>query len=129
MLPFKDADKHGKVFIEKSMDIVALFLLPLSYVIFQDSLYDGLFWPFIYHSELDPAFRAFDWFQLNWKILACMIDFMYALSTLTNQAEVWKNTQKSALNCQLKDDVATDSNKIGKLFNLDLLMFPRRFKI
>ena len=54
---------------------------------------------------------------------------MYALSTLTNQAEVWKNTQKSALNCQLKDDVASDSNKIGKLFNLDLLMFPRRFKI
>ena len=58
-----------------------------------------------------------------------MIDFMYALSTLTNQAEVLKNTQKSALNCQLKDDVASDFNKIGKLFNLDLLMFPRRFKI
>ena len=53
MLPFKDADKHAKVFLEKFMDIVALFLMPLSYITF--------------------------------KALACMIDFMFALSTLTNQ--------------------------------------------
>ena len=54
MMPFKDADKHAKVFLEKFMDIVALFLMPLSYITF--------------------------------KALACMIDFMFALSTLTNQA-------------------------------------------
>lgn len=54
MMPFKDADKHAKVFLEKFMDIVALFLMPFSYITF--------------------------------KALACMIDFMFALSTLTNQA-------------------------------------------
>ena len=47
------------------------------------------------------------------KALACMIDFMYALSTLTNQAEVLKNTQKSVLNSQLKDDVLAYLNDIG----------------
>ena len=36
MMPFKDAEKPAKVFMEKLMDIIALFLMPLSYVIFQD---------------------------------------------------------------------------------------------
>ena len=35
MMPFKDAEKHAKVFMEKFMDIVALFLMPLSYVTFK----------------------------------------------------------------------------------------------
>ena len=35
MMPFKDADKHAKVFLEKFMDIVALFLMPLSYITFK----------------------------------------------------------------------------------------------
>ena len=108
MLPFKDADKHAKVFLEKFMDIVALFLMPLSYITF--------------------------------KALACMIDFMFALSTLTNQveasadavkrlvqnfiarlvpgtleqAEVLKSTQKSALKNQLQDDVSSGSIALGK---------------
>ena len=47
------------------------------------------------------------------KVLACMIDFMYALSTLTNQAEVLKNTQKSILNSQLEDDVLAYFDDIG----------------
>ena len=81
MVPFKDAEKHAKVFMEKFMDIVALFLMPLSYVIF--------------------------------KALACMIDFMFALSTLTNQAEVLKSTQKSALKGQIEDDVSFGSIAIG----------------
>ena len=37
MMPFKDAEKHAKVFMEKFMDIVALFLMPLSYVTFKGS--------------------------------------------------------------------------------------------
>ena len=48
------------------------------------------------------------------KALACMIDFMFALSTLTNQAEVLKNTQKSALKSQLEDDVSSGSIAIGE---------------
>ena len=47
------------------------------------------------------------------KALACMIDFMFALSTLTNQAEVLKSTQKSALKGQLEDDVSFGSIAIG----------------
>ena len=43
-----------------------------------------------------------------------MIDFLYALSTFTNQAEVLKNTQKSALNSQLEDKLSTGSIDIGK---------------
>ena len=43
MIPFKDADKRTKVFMEKLMDIIALFLMPLSYVIFQDLLFENLF--------------------------------------------------------------------------------------
>ena len=84
MMPFKDADKHAKVFLEKFMDIVALFLMPLSYITF--------------------------------KSLACMIDFMFALSTLTNQAEVLKSTQKSALKNQLQDDVSSGSIALGENF-------------
>ena len=38
---------------------------------------------------------------------------MYAVSTLTNQAEVLKNTQKSVLNSQLEDDVLANFNDIG----------------
>ena len=37
MMPFKDAEKRAKVFMEKFMDIVALFLMPLSYVTFKGS--------------------------------------------------------------------------------------------
>jgi len=44
-----------------------------------------------------------------------MIDFMYALSTLTNQAEVLKNTQKSVLNSQLEDQLSTGPFHMGKL--------------
>ena len=36
MMPFKNAEKHVKIFMEKFMDIVALFITPLSYVIFKD---------------------------------------------------------------------------------------------
>ena len=36
MMPFKNAGKHVKIFMEKFMDIVALFITPLSYVIFKD---------------------------------------------------------------------------------------------
>ena len=42
-----------------------------------------------------------------------MIDFMYAISTLTNQADVLKNTQKSVLNSQLKDYILANFNDIG----------------
>ena len=42
-----------------------------------------------------------------------MIDFMYAISTLTNQADVLKNTQKSVLNSQLKYDISANLNDIG----------------
>ena len=38
---------------------------------------------------------------------------MYALSTLTNQAEVLKNTQKSALNSQLEEEFSSGSIDIG----------------
>ena len=43
-----------------------------------------------------------------------MIDFMFALSTLTNQAEVLKSTQKSALKGQLEEDVSFGSIAIGQ---------------
>ena len=42
-----------------------------------------------------------------------MIDFMYAISTLTNQADILKNTQKSVLNSQLKDYILANFNDIG----------------
>ena len=42
-----------------------------------------------------------------------MIDFMYAISTLTNQADILKNTQKSVLNSQLKYDISANLNDIG----------------
>ena len=40
---------------------------------------------------------------------------MYALSTFTNQAEVLKNTQKSALNSQLEEDFSSGSIYIGMI--------------
>ena len=43
MIPFKDAEKHTKVFMEKLMDIIACILMPLPYVTFQDLLFENLF--------------------------------------------------------------------------------------
>ena len=43
---------------------------------------------------------------------------MYALSTLTNQAEVLKNTQKSALNSQLEEDFSSGSIDIGMFYGI-----------
>ena len=42
MMPFKNTDKHAKVFMEKFMDIVALVFMPLSYVTFKDLLCDRM---------------------------------------------------------------------------------------
>ena len=42
-----------------------------------------------------------------------MKDFMYALSTLTNQAEALKNTQKSVQNGQSQGHLASDLIDIG----------------
>ena len=36
MMPFKNAEKHVKIFMEKFMDIVAVFITPLSYIILKD---------------------------------------------------------------------------------------------
>ena len=36
MMPFKNEGKHVKIFMEKFMDMVAVFITPLSYVIFKD---------------------------------------------------------------------------------------------
>jgi len=36
MKPFKDMEKHVTIVMEKFMDIVAIFITPLSYVIFKD---------------------------------------------------------------------------------------------
>ena len=36
MRPFKNAEKPAKIVLEKFMDIVALFIMPLSYIIFKD---------------------------------------------------------------------------------------------
>ena len=54
------------------------------------------------------------------KILACLIDFMYAISTLTNQAEVLNNTQKSALNSQLEEVFSSGSVDIGMFRGIKL---------
>ena len=58
-----------------------------------------------------------------------MIDFMFALSTLTNQAEVLKNTQKSALNSQLEEEFSSGSIEIGKLCHSRLCGIKSGFKI
>ena len=116
MMPFKDAEKHAKVFMEKFMDIVALFLMPLSYVTFKGFCSSNLsgWTPTIGVKALNAGFRLNALRLTMKKALACMIDFMFALSTLTNQAEVLKNTQKSALKSQLEDDVSSGSIAIGE---------------
>ena len=111
MMPFKDAEKHAKVFMEKFMDIVALFLMPLSYVTFKGFCSSNRT---IGVKALNAGFRLNALRLTMKKALACMIDFMFALSTLTNQAEVLKNTQKSALKSQLEDDVSSGSIAIGE---------------
>lgn len=63
------------------------------------------------------------WNPQQQKILACMIDFMYALSTLTNQAEVLKNTQKSASNSQLEEVFSSGSIDIGMFYGLNQIVY------
>ena len=58
------------------------------------------------------------------KLLACIIDFMYALSTFTNQVEVLKNTQKSASNSQLKEVFSSGSIDIGMFFWFNRIVYP-----
>ena len=38
MMPFKNTEKHAKVFMENFMDFIALVFMPLSYITFKDLL-------------------------------------------------------------------------------------------
>ena len=49
-------------------------------------------------------------FLIKIKTQACMIDFMFALSTLSNQKELLQSTQKGGAKSQLQNDLdQTDS--------------------
>ena len=59
-------------------------------------------------------------FLIKIKTQACMIDFMFAVSTLTNQKELLQSTQKGGANSQLQKDLneansATASQKLEAL--------------
>ena len=47
------------------------------------------------------------------KTQACMIDFMFALSTMTNQKELLKSTQKGGAKAELQKDLSEVQSSIS----------------
>ena len=49
------------------------------------------------------------------KTQACMIDFMFALSTLSNQKELLQSTQKGGAKSQLQNDLDQADSETASL--------------
>ena len=54
-------------------------------------------------------------FLIKMKTQACMIDFMFALSTLSNQKELLQSTQKGGAKSQLQNDLDQADSETASL--------------
>ena len=55
------------------------------------------------------------------KTQACMIDFMFALSTMTNQKELLKSTQKGGAKAELQKDLSEVQSSISASIGMQKL--------
>ena len=61
-------------------------------------------------------------FLIKMKTQACMIDFMFALSTLSNQKELLQSTQKGGAQSQLQKDLdQVDSETATSKYKLSFI--------
>ena len=61
-------------------------------------------------------------FLIKMKTQACMIDFMFALSTLSNQKELLQSTQKGGAQSQLQKDLdQVDSETASSKYKLSFI--------
>ena len=65
-----------------------------------------------------------DYVLIKMKTQACMIDFMFAVSTLTNQKELLQSTQKGGVKSQLQKDLDQADSETASLskYKLSLLV-------
>ena len=65
-----------------------------------------------------------DYVLIKMKAQACMIDFMFAVSTLTNQKELLQSTQKGGAKSQLQKDLDQADSETASLskYKLSLLV-------
>ena len=114
MIPFKDAKNHIKNCSQKFMDIITLFIMPICYIAFKDFV-----WKFIGAPRLSHRLgHRLSMILSKVKTQACLIDFMFALSTMTNQKELLKSTQKGGAKAELQKDLSELQSSISASMGL-----------